>query len=212
MSKRNGSLATGAAVIAGLLAILAGALPRAPATNPDPSLDEVEAAFAGRVRANDERHLQEAAAARADRLVGLNRLLDEATDRKDLDSAGRLRERIKAALTEAGRPATGPSAGAEPKEVLGLDAILADTDWEWGSETIRFQADGTVASKGWTSRGLVTTWKVIDTHTVLLYVDRGRRENRYAILSFSPDASSFSEYGFNGKANPLPQHRRAKRP
>jgi hypothetical protein len=92
-----------------------------------------------------------------------------------------------------------------------LEKRLKDKDWQWGGETVRFQADGLATNSVWDQAGLVTSWKVIDRRTVLLYIERGRDVNRYAVLTFSRDADSYSGFGFEGTSTPIPQNRQLKR-
>lgn len=93
---------------------------------------------------------------------------------------------------------TSPAGSDSPNDVAALQASLVGTAWQWTpTETIQFNADGTVTNAGWP--GLTTTWKVIDRRTVLLFIERGRSNDRYAILSFTPDASAYSAYGFGGE-------------
>jgi hypothetical protein len=94
-----------------------------------------------------------------------------------------------------------------------LEKSLKGTIWEWDTNgSIRFQPDGIVMNSGWTAKGLVASWKVIDRRTVLLCIERGRNENRYAILTFSPNVDSYSGYNFGGSPTPdLPVSRQLKR-
>jgi len=81
-----------------------------------------------------------------------------------------------------------------------LAGAITDTTWEWelNNERIKFGKDGLIQHPQWEQRGLVTSWKVVDEHTVLLTIEQGRRTDRYAILIFSADFSEYSGYSFHG--------------
>ncbi len=92
-----------------------------------------------------------------------------------------------------------------------LAGAIADTTWEWDApnERITFGKDGLIRHPGWDERGLVTSWQVIDEHTVLLTIEKGRRMDRYAILVFNADFTEYAGYSFHGaqKINPCKQIR-----
>jgi hypothetical protein len=89
-----------------------------------------------------------------------------------------------------------------------LQRTIQGTTWQWGADdTIKFLIDGEIANSGWSAAGLVTTWKAIDSHTVILCIDRGRAVNRYAVLIFDADMNSYSGYGFEGYPSLLPTNR-----
>jgi len=98
--------------------------------------------------------------------------------------------------TVAGLAGSVTNAPAEFK----LARAIPDTTWEWGlnSERIKFGKDGLIDHPGWEERGLVTSWKVIDTHTVLLTIEKGRRMDRWAILVFNADFTEYAGYDFHG--------------
>ena len=78
---------------------------------------------------------------------------------------------------------------------------ITNTLWQWDGtrgETVLFQENGYVEHGGWTQRGLVTRWEVIDRRTVLLKIERGRTRDLYAILIFKEDMSSFEGFNFHG--------------
>lgn len=84
-----------------------------------------------------------------------------------------------------------------------LQGRIIDTVWEWNGssdESIYFQPDGYIGHTGWSERGLITSWQVIDAKTVFLKVEKGRSRDLYAILTFSDDCTSFSGYNFHGGA------------
>jgi len=81
-----------------------------------------------------------------------------------------------------------------------LAGAITNTTWEWelNNERIKFGKDGLIQHAEWEQRGLVTSWKVIDEHTVLLTIEQGRRTDRYAVLVFSADFTEYSGYDFHG--------------
>ena len=75
--------------------------------------------------------------------------------------------------------------------------------WQWDGdvgEKIIFNGNGYIEHPGWTRRGLVTKWEVIDRRTVLLEIESGRSRDLYAVLVFSEDMSSFEGFNFHGGA------------
>jgi len=71
--------------------------------------------------------------------------------------------------------------------------------WQWDGghgEKILFGKDGYIQHPGWTARGLVTKWTIVDCRTVLLEVEKGRTNDVYAVLLFSNDCSSYAGYNF----------------
>lgn len=93
---------------------------------------------------------------------------------------------------------SGSAANAAPPSKLA--GVIADTTWEWGdtSERIRFGKNGLIDHPRWKHRGLVTGWRVIDEHTVLLTIEEGRTVDRYAILVFNTDFTEYTGYDFHG--------------
>jgi hypothetical protein len=92
-----------------------------------------------------------------------------------------------------------------------LAGVITDTTWEWDAigERITFGKDGMVRHPGWEERGLATSWQVIDEHTVLLTIEKGRRADRYAVLVFNPDFTEYAGHSFHGalKIRPCKQIR-----
>lgn len=92
-----------------------------------------------------------------------------------------------------------------------LASAIAGTTWEWDApnERITFGKDGLVRHPGWDERGMVTGWQVIDEHTVLLTIEKGRRMDRYAILVFNAEFTEYAGHNFHGagKINPCKQIR-----
>jgi hypothetical protein len=96
---------------------------------------------------------------------------------------------------------TGQARQVESRENLQLHII--GTAWEWDGnygETISFKKDGFIKHPVWSKRGLITSWQVIDTRTVLLKVEKGRSRDLFAVLTFSEDYASFSGFNFHGGA------------
>ncbi len=81
-----------------------------------------------------------------------------------------------------------------------LAGAITDTTWEWdlNGERLKFGKDGLIHHPQWEERGLVTSWKAIDEHTVLLTIEKGRRTDRYAILVFNADFTKYAGYDFHG--------------
>jgi hypothetical protein len=98
--------------------------------------------------------------------------------------------------TAAGLGSAIPNTSANSK----LARVIADTTWQWDAtnERITFGKDGLIRHPGWEERGVVTSWQVIDEHTVLLTIEKGRRTDRYAVLVFSADFTEYAGYNFHG--------------
>ena len=98
--------------------------------------------------------------------------------------------------TAAGLAGSATNAPAQFK----LAGVISDTTWEWelNNERITFGKAGLICHPQWEERGLVTSWRVIDEHTVLLTIEKGRRMDRYAILVFNADFSEYGGYDFHG--------------
>jgi hypothetical protein len=97
-----------------------------------------------------------------------------------------------------------PATGQELRE------HLLGTRWQWdgtAGEIITFKEDGFIECKEWTRRGLFTSWVVIDRRTVLLTIERGRDNDRYAVLTFNDDMSAFNGFDFH-RAGKLATSRR----
>jgi hypothetical protein len=129
--------------------------------------------------------------------------LDKAFEQavKDFTKAGKLAQADAAQAELKEFRSRAPAAHLKPADVTtkeDLRKYLIDTVWTW-DEGLRFKADGYVEQKQWTSAGLVTKWEAIDRRTVLLWIEKGREENRYAVLTFSEDLSELRGFDFNGK-------------
>ena len=91
-----------------------------------------------------------------------------------------------------------------------LQDYISNSLWQWdgsSGETVYFDENGYVENSGWTARGLATRWEVVDGHTVLLRVEKGRTRDLYAILLFSDDFSNFSGFNFSGGSRLAESHR-----
>jgi hypothetical protein len=99
-----------------------------------------------------------------------------------------------------------PGGSADAAE---LKRAVSGTNWDWGEGDVTFKEDGYAEHPVWNGKlGLVTKWEPIDRRTVVLHIEKGRDANRYAILKFSEDLSSFSGYSFENAAR-LSSKRRA---
>lgn len=101
-----------------------------------------------------------------------------------------------ASMGSAACASSAPPAAAEPD----LTRRIADTTWEWSGDygPITFGRDGYCRHADWDRRGLVTSWKAIDEHAVLLTIERGRDTDRYALCVFSDDFSQYAGFNFHG--------------
>lgn len=63
-----------------------------------------------------------------------------------------------------------------------------------------FRDNGYVEHGGWTRRGLITRWDVIDRRTVLLRIERGRTRDLCALLVFDEEISSYDGFNYHGGA------------
>lgn len=89
----------------------------------------------------------------------------------------------------------------QQRKVENFSGKIAGSYWEWdgsSGERAFFQADGYVEHPGWTARGLLTSWQLVDGHTILLLVEKGRTNDLYAILLLAEDYHSFSGHNFHG--------------
>jgi len=87
-----------------------------------------------------------------------------------------------------------------------LARAIVGTTWQWDAtdERITFSEDGMIRHPGWEERGLATSWRVIDEHTVLLTIEKGRRADRYAVLVFNPEFTEYAGYNFHSAGNIAP--------
>jgi WD40 repeat protein len=89
--------------------------------------------------------------------------------------------------------------GTEHNHADELRTALAGTRWNWGDSILELKADGSTTHANWDNRfGLTTRWEAIDRRTALLIVEKGRQQNRYAVLEFTEDLSSFTGFDFGG--------------
>jgi hypothetical protein len=78
-----------------------------------------------------------------------------------------------------------------------LQKYLVGTSWEW-DDGMTLKADGYVTQKNWDGRGLVTKWEAVDRRTVVLFIEKGRTQDRTATLVFNEDLTDLSGYSFDG--------------
>ncbi|HEY1064630.1 MAG TPA: hypothetical protein VGE52_00910 [Pirellulales bacterium] len=194
--------------------------PSPPAATQDPpqaapaSEREIESDFTEGLKALDEFYFVRWKALQEERRDGFQRLLDDATAKKDANAVVELREKIAAIETEIKEASDALKSGAKSDAgAAALAKALRGTVWQWGpDETIRLDEDGQVTCVNWNNRGLRTSWRAIDRRTVLLYIVEGRNENRYAILKFDPGVQYFTLFPFEGSPyNPKNRTERVKR-
>ncbi len=191
--------------VAGILVCIAGVCLAgdAPTTSPNPNSEDVERVFQERLRASERQYSLDVRRAREERVKGLQELQDRAMSSQNLDTALMLREKIKGAEAELSQEPNFQSRRSPQAEMAALQSRLNGSLWHWGAEDfVRFEPNGTIANAGWTARGLLTSWKVIDRRTVLLVIERGRVQDRYAILTFTPNIDGYTGYGFEA-AKPI---------
>jgi hypothetical protein len=176
----------------------AATLAAAPATQAVKSTDDIEHTYHQTFATLSNEYQKKLQAAETERLNGYRILEQRATQKKQFDLAAHFRKQIEELQAEPNRLAP-PEVEAIGDRPITLDDILKGKTWEWSeNDRIKFKEDGNVENRGWTTRGLETTWKVIDAHTVLLHIERGRPNRFYAILTFSPDFTSYTGFGFDG--------------
>lgn len=132
--------------------------------------------------------------------------ITESTKALQLEQAEAIQQELndfkenRESLTTASR--TKPDAPPTPAEITTkeqLKTFLLGTDWSWETEQVRLKPDGFVENKGWDSRGLVTRWEAIDARTVLFVIEKGRGNDRIAVLRFSDDLTEYNGYDFVAK-------------
>jgi hypothetical protein len=104
------------------------------------------------------------------------------------------------ATTSGGGPVVSAFAQREA-----LRKQLEGTTWLWGDDKVLVKLDkeGVVRNDLWESQGLVTKWEPIDRRTVFLVVEKGRDNDRYAVLTFTEDLQEYDGYDFlHGKRLP----------
>ena len=119
---------------------------------------------------------------------------------KDLTKAGKLTEAqaTQAELKEFRMRS--PTTGARTTEVEtkeDLQNYLPETVWDWGTG-LKLRADGLLEQREWTANSLVTKWEAVDRRTIVLWVEKGRKSDRTAILTFNEDLTEFQGFGFDG--------------
>jgi hypothetical protein len=121
---------------------------------------------------------------------------------RDLTKAGKIAdaEAVQAGLKEFRTAGGGRVRAFEVATKEDLQRHLSDTFWLLGDGT-KLRADGLVENRGWAA--FVTSWKAIDRRTVVLVIEKGRNDNKLAILTFSEDLTHFTGYDFNGDKYPV---------
>jgi hypothetical protein len=180
-----------------MIGTLLATIASAPATRPIRGLDDVQSNYQDETAAAKREYQEMIEKADEERLQGLHTLEDRALQNQDIDLASNIRGNIKA-IEHSSQEAPAMSESDRQNQMNWLEHRLDGTLWHWGDDFVRFEPDGNVGNYGWTSRGLVTHWRVIDTRTVLFTIVRGRGDNLYAILTFSPNAAFYNGQGFEG--------------
>jgi len=100
--------------------------------------------------------------------------------------------------TPAGGTQTSGGIGSAFAQRESLRKGIEGSTWLWGDENVlvRLDKDGTAHNDIWDSKGLVTLWEPIDRRTVLLRVDKGRDNDRYAVMCFSEDLQEYDGWDF----------------
>jgi hypothetical protein len=111
-------------------------------------------------------------------------------------------ERAKDAAMKAGNLEEANRIAGAIEGTQGDHAVtsFAGTRWEWGGEELLLAKDGVASTPSWLSRGLRTSWEQVDTSTIVLRIEAGRRDNMMAILKASADGRSMRGYDFSGAA------------
>lgn len=118
---------------------------------------------------------------------------------------------IEKAATTAGRLDEALSARRErERATLEADpgAWLAGQTWQWWHEKVTFRTDGIAENPVWSGVGQTMSWRDVGGGIVILELVKGRTSDRFAMLVFNSDRTSYRGFDFNGK--PLPENRRVK--
>ncbi|HWB53140.1 MAG TPA: hypothetical protein VG722_03075 [Tepidisphaeraceae bacterium] len=185
-----------------LAVLVAPAMGATPTTRPARSADEIDLAYRKAVMTINADYRKKLEAAENERIAGYQALLQAALAKKEFDVAAHLRVQIED-MRSRFHLLVPAEVEAHAEALDALEKKLKGTRWQWGQDDqITFQGDNTVGNRGWTSRGLVTTWKVIDDNIVMFYIQRGRNDDRYAFLIFSPKLDSYTGLSFGGGKMP----------
>jgi|GEM_PF-2673992 len=108
-------------------------------------------------------------------------------------------------LTKAGQLDAAVEVRAELATISGIkpgnqNAPIAGQKWEWDKGQVIFARDGFVKSSdgGWEARGLVTSWKHLGNGVLILHIDKGRNDQKIALLQFNPTWTEYSGWSFDG--------------
>lgn len=116
-----------------------------------------------------------------------------------LEAAGR-KDEAKALRAES-RPKGERPKPSEVNAAADLRKFLEDSVWEWwvgGNVTLRW--DGRASHPLWDKAELVKHWGAIDRRTVVIRLEKGRDNNKIAVLSFSEDLTKMTLIDFDGTA------------
>ncbi|MSR52185.1 MAG: hypothetical protein EXS09_02720 [Gemmataceae bacterium] len=91
--------------------------------------------------------------------------------------------------------ASGSGTTNQPTRDEELYKALSGTQWAWG-QGVEFQTDMNAVNADWKTAGFTMRWDPIDRRTVVVNLERGRGNNRLAVLTFSDDLKQFNGYEF----------------
>jgi hypothetical protein len=138
---------------------------------------------------------------RQERTKQLQALLDRAMEQKDADQVVAIRNLMQASPDVGAMSAGPPPPRGKVDTASALQRYLADSKWEWGADDMLvLSRNGIVQDANWQSRGLVTRWEAIDRRTVLMMIDKGRDDNRCAIMRFNETLTGYDAINFEGGA------------
>src|SRR5262245_14688589 len=101
----------------------------------------------------------------------------------------------------------GPLSGQAPTPVgapradtkQDLQRRLAGSQWEWTGGGLTLKHDGTAELPRSGAGELAARWEAIDRRTAVLLIERGRADDRLAVLQFSEELGELGGYGFDGR-------------
>jgi hypothetical protein len=157
-----------------------------PATRPANSVGDVDSNFSARAVVAKREYDAEMAKAADERINSLQSLKDRAVKEEDLDQAISIKKRID--------DLKGASGGEEVNSAEALHNFLLTK--MCGNTS--FLPNGLVRDPGWDGRGLVTSWEAVDRRTVIMRIERGRSDNKTAVLMFSEGLKRSHSIDFEG--------------